>query len=204
MDAPTPLRERKRQETRRALGEAARELALQHGVDGFTIDDIARRAATSPRTVFNYFDSKEAAIIGVDDDVIRELGERLLSRPARENPLTALRKALYDDDEDVAMVAQRWISRLYLVRRFPSLLPRHLAAVQAVEDGLVVALSARLQRDPAVDPYPTVVVSAWIGTFRSTMAWWWNNGQQGSLAAHLDAAFDLLRTGLTQPRAVRS
>jgi AcrR family transcriptional regulator len=178
-------------------------LALRDGVDGFTIDDIARAANTSPRTVFNYFDSKEAAIIGVDDDAIRDLGQRLLDRPSREGPLTALRNALIDGPEDLGSVAQRWVSRLELVERFPSLLPRHLAAVQAVEDALVIAMSERLHRDSRVDPYPTVAVATWIGAFRSTMTWWWKNGRQGLLADHVDVAFELVRTGLAQPRGAR-
>jgi AcrR family transcriptional regulator len=197
------LRERKRQETRRAIADAARELALRHGVDGFTIDDIAQAANTSPRTVFNYFESKEAAIIGVDDDAIRDLGQRLIDRPAREAPLTALRNALIVTGEDLDSVAQRWVSRLELVERFPSLLPRHLAAVQAVEDALVVAMSERLRRDVRVDPYPIVVVAASIGAYRSTMTWWWRNGRPGQLADHVDATFELVRTGLAQPRGGR-
>jgi len=106
-------------------------------------------------------------------------------------------------DEDLAAAAGRMIARLDLVQRFPSLVPRHLAAVQAVEDALVIAMSERLQRDPRRDPYPTVVVAAWLGAFRSTLSWWWNNGQNGSLTQHIDATFELVRTGLAQPRGGR-
>ena len=59
------LRERKRERTRRRLEEAAIGLALRDGLDKVTIDAISARADVSPRTFFNYFDSKEDAILGV-------------------------------------------------------------------------------------------------------------------------------------------
>jgi len=69
------LRERKRAQTRHRLEEAAVGLALRDGLDKVTIDAISERADVSPRTFFNYFDSKEDAILGVrppdvTDDVL--------------------------------------------------------------------------------------------------------------------------------------
>ncbi|WXF91171.1 TetR/AcrR family transcriptional regulator [Curtobacterium flaccumfaciens pv. flaccumfaciens] len=58
------LRDRKRIETRNRIAEAARSLALEQGVDGTTIEQIAARADVSPRTFFNYFESKEDAVLG--------------------------------------------------------------------------------------------------------------------------------------------
>ncbi|MEW1835957.1 TetR family transcriptional regulator [Microbacterium sp. NPDC079995] len=63
-DRPTEgLRERRRRETQRELSDAAIELFEQHGVSGTTVDDIAHRAGTSPRTFFRYFATKEAAVL---------------------------------------------------------------------------------------------------------------------------------------------
>ena len=58
------LRERKRIATRRAIQLAAVELASERGFDRVTIDEISHVANVSPRTFFNYFPSKESAIIG--------------------------------------------------------------------------------------------------------------------------------------------
>lgn len=58
------LRERKRRATRRAIQHAALELATERGFDRVTIDEISHAANVSPRTFFNYFPSKESAIIG--------------------------------------------------------------------------------------------------------------------------------------------
>jgi AcrR family transcriptional regulator len=58
------LRERKRLATRRAILKAAIEVVRDSGVDAATVDEISRVADVSPRTFFNYFSSKEEAILG--------------------------------------------------------------------------------------------------------------------------------------------
>ncbi|MDH6235845.1 TetR/AcrR family transcriptional regulator [Cryobacterium sp. CG_9.6] len=58
------LRERKRQETRRAIQVAVLRLVRQRGLDKVTVEDVSRMVNVSPRTFFNYFPSKSAAFIG--------------------------------------------------------------------------------------------------------------------------------------------
>lgn len=58
------LRERKRLATRRAIQRAALQVVRDRGLDGATVDEIARLADVSPRTFFNYFPTKEDAILG--------------------------------------------------------------------------------------------------------------------------------------------
>ncbi len=60
----SPLRERRRRQTEREIQIAALTLALEHGIDAVTTEMIARQAGISPRTFFNYFANKEAALIG--------------------------------------------------------------------------------------------------------------------------------------------
>lgn len=56
------LRNRKKIATRQALAEAAFNLAVERGVDGFVVEDIVRNAGYSRRTFANYFSCKEEAI----------------------------------------------------------------------------------------------------------------------------------------------
>lgn len=58
------LRERKRLATRRAIQHAVLTLAHERGFENVTVEDISRVANISPRTFFNYFPSKDAALIG--------------------------------------------------------------------------------------------------------------------------------------------
>lgn len=59
------LRERKRTDTFQALHDAAAELVLDRGLSSVTVDEIAERAGVSQRTFFNYFPTKDDAVIGV-------------------------------------------------------------------------------------------------------------------------------------------
>ncbi|MDR0345295.1 MAG: TetR/AcrR family transcriptional regulator, partial [Nocardiopsaceae bacterium] len=60
------LRERKKQATRRALHDAALQLALERGLEHLTVEEISATADVSARTFFNYFPGKEEAILGDD------------------------------------------------------------------------------------------------------------------------------------------
>ncbi len=58
------LRQRRRQETAREIQMATLELAVQHGLEHITTEQISDAAGISTRTFFNYFPNKEAAAIG--------------------------------------------------------------------------------------------------------------------------------------------
>ncbi|GAA2090307.1 TetR/AcrR family transcriptional regulator [Aeromicrobium tamlense] len=75
----SPLVAERQRQTWTAIHHAAATAALEHGPDAVTVAQIAATAGISPRTFFNYFESKEDAIVGV--------------RPARvtEETLQALR-----------------------------------------------------------------------------------------------------------------
>jgi AcrR family transcriptional regulator len=57
------LRERRRRQTSFDIHVAALHLARQRGVDKITVEEISIEAGVSPRTFFNYFPSKESAIV---------------------------------------------------------------------------------------------------------------------------------------------
>ncbi|RNF39612.1 TetR/AcrR family transcriptional regulator [Planococcus salinus] len=64
------LRDKKKLATRKALAEAAFELAVERGVDSFVVEDIVTKAGYSRRTFANYFSCKEEAIansLGLDE-----------------------------------------------------------------------------------------------------------------------------------------
>src|ERR1700731_2709264 len=77
------LRERKKLATRRSPRRAALDLVAERGFAHVTIEDIAEAADVSPRTFFNYFPSKEAALLGGSDP---DRADRLRDRVASELP----------------------------------------------------------------------------------------------------------------------
>lgn len=67
--APDGLRERKKRARKRELQQATVELALSKGFANVTVEDICERCEVSPRTFFNYFSSKEEAVIGHNESI---------------------------------------------------------------------------------------------------------------------------------------
>ncbi|MEY2422158.1 MAG: hypothetical protein QOI95_2225 [Acidimicrobiaceae bacterium] len=192
------LRERKKADTRVAISRAALRLAVEHGPDSITVDDIAAAADVSPRTVFNYFATKEEAILGFDPNRSLEVGQSVLERPARELPLTALRAAFVDIATGVPEVAEISRARVDLVRRHPQLHPSYVAGYAALENALVDAIARRTGLDAEGSLYPRLVVSTAIATFRVAL----DRAGPGksSLIAAIDEAFDALAGGLRPPR----
>src|SRR6476659_2289991 len=90
------LRERKKQLTRESIAEAALQLAAEKGLEHVTIEEIARVAFISPRTVSNYFSCKEEAVVAPGAEDILTIAEALADRPAAESPMESLRILLVD------------------------------------------------------------------------------------------------------------
>lgn len=60
-EAPKDKRGALKWHNRRAIVMAAGELADLHGIQGFSVDDLAKKAGVSRRTIFNHFASAEDA-----------------------------------------------------------------------------------------------------------------------------------------------
>ncbi|MET9227580.1 TetR/AcrR family transcriptional regulator [Lentzea sp. NPDC003310] len=171
----TGLRERKKAATREALGDAAWSLCVEHGLDRVTVDQIARAAGVSLRTFFNYFSSKEEAVVAGDTATALALVEEFAARPAGEPVLVALREALksiYPRYVDLDRLRQ-----LRQLRQHPALLPHVFAAYSAREQALTAAIAERCGADPRTDPYPAVMASTFLASMRAVVQWWLDTPQ---------------------------
>src|SRR5699024_11473825 len=79
-EASLGLRERKKRATRAALQFTALQLVADRGLDHVTVEDITEEVGVSPRTFFNYFATKEEALIGTDPDLLPALTAALRAR----------------------------------------------------------------------------------------------------------------------------
>lgn len=68
--AGTTTLERRRSRTRRLLLDAAFQLVAQGGLDGLTINGLARAVDYTPGALYRYFDSRDALIIELEREVI--------------------------------------------------------------------------------------------------------------------------------------
>lgn len=107
MQQPVSLRERKRTDTYQAIHDAAAELVLARGLHHVTVEQIAEHAGVSPRTFFNYFPTKEDAVIGVRTpelseehlDSFRDTAERDLLARVVELLADAMRSSFLPADD---------------------------------------------------------------------------------------------------------
>src|SRR3954471_15974601 len=64
------LRQRKKDATHQAIGDAAWALFAEKGYEETSINDIAERANVAPRTFFRYFPTKEAVVYPEFDQML--------------------------------------------------------------------------------------------------------------------------------------
>ena len=70
-------RERKKQEVRRKIFEAAFDLFREKGFEDTTVEEIAERADVGKGTVFNYFPRKTSFLAALTEDWMARLNEEL-------------------------------------------------------------------------------------------------------------------------------
>jgi AcrR family transcriptional regulator len=196
------LRERKKAETRRALSSAALRLAEAYGPDGMTVEAIAEAAGVSPRTFFNYFPSKEDAIMGVNPRDSSDLLADLVARPEGEPALDALRHVALAAAARLEAQADELWARHNLTLRYPALAVRRTARYSEVERSLAEEVARRTDLDVDRDAYPALVVAAALAAIRVAMTVWQERARPEPLAALIGATFDQLATGLPVPRPV--
>ncbi|MEQ1737016.1 MAG: helix-turn-helix domain-containing protein, partial [Rhodoglobus sp.] len=138
------LRERKRLATRRAILLAAITVVREKGLEAATVDEIARIADVSPRTFFNYFSSKEEAIVGdgpelpdqdAQDAFVKDRGPILpglaslfahvITPALQDQEVILLRRAITKENPEIG--GRRWASIHRFEGELTGLLARRLA-----------------------------------------------------------------------------
>ncbi len=179
------LRERKKRARRAALIDAAQRLVAERGLDAVTVEMISAEAGVSARTFFNYFESKDDAVLGVEDvglaeDVVRTFVDggptgRLLTDV---QVVVASILATAGDDHD------RVVQAMDLAQQEPRLLQRHMVWMGRHKSRLVELIEARRATTPfsASSELLTMLVLLML---RTAFSAWENSGYAGNPAAHL-------------------
>jgi AcrR family transcriptional regulator len=82
-------RERRRQETRVRIVDAAAELFAERGFDSVSVMEIAKRAGVVEKTVFNHFPVKEGLVFDADPPMRAALLDAVRRRPPGESVAAA-------------------------------------------------------------------------------------------------------------------
>ncbi|WIB27159.1 TetR/AcrR family transcriptional regulator [Curtobacterium sp. MCSS17_015] len=141
---PCTLRERKKQQTRQAIHDAALTRITEQGLDGVTVEQICADADVSPRTFFNYFSSKAHAAIGLDTvEVPDAVRDRFATADGR----------LIDDvcelvADTVPLSADRARAKELLVRR-PEMTSMVMRWMAESRQALIAVVTTRTDEDTA-------------------------------------------------------
>ncbi|KAA9161144.1 TetR family transcriptional regulator [Amycolatopsis acidicola] len=190
----TGLRERKKEATREALRHAAVTLYRKHGPGSVTVEDICAKAGVSPRTFFNYFETKDEAVLSLDVSPTA-LRQRIVERPADESPLTAVRSVFAQRFADVTKT-ETFRARTMLLREHPELMPRLAHTNKAFEEAVVCGIADRTGLPPG-DIYVRTTAAASFVANRVALTCWQPDSGPEELVALLHQAMDVLERGLT-------
>jgi len=194
-DESCGLRERKKRETRRAINLAALELVEEKGFAAVTTEEIAARAGVSARTFFNYFPSKEAAVIGTTAEELESYAEQLEEVVDGETPLESLRRILAGMLAPASVDRELRAKRRRILLGEPSLAPALVGNNIRIENALTAALERRLGLAPGESLKPRVTVAVAIAAVRACIEHQ-QAGGGGRLERNIDAAFDLIGAGI--------
>lgn len=201
-EEPLGLRELKKQMTREAIAAAALKLTLDKGLSDVTIDEIAREAFVSPRTVSNYFPSKEEAVLAAGSVGAEQILDECDGSRSDEPPLKVLCEQLSEYARENPDHLRRASQLAQLEEENPSLRPYRIT--QQVE--LVQLLSERIavhtNTDTTTDLYPSLAASGAVSAMVTSLALWARNDLPDErLPTMIEDAFSILIDGYPHPPA---
>ncbi|RBY85278.1 TetR/AcrR family transcriptional regulator [Blastococcus sp. TF02A-26] len=203
-DAGTGRRERKKTATRAAIRDAAMRLALRDGVERVTLEQIAAEADIALRTFFNYFSSKEEAVVAGAAGDFRAFVAGFRDRPGSESVLRALHEAALVVLDQAMADDRDHLAALVVIRGERSLVPQLLAALAAQETVLAEAIADRV--GPGQDEgYPRLCAAAALAALRVTLDRWLESAGAGAvpsldgLRGELERTLGALAAGLDRP-----
>jgi AcrR family transcriptional regulator len=197
MTTPEPgLRERKRIATRRAIQRAALQVVRDRGLDGATVDEISRIADVSPRTFFNYFPSKEDAILG-EIPTLEGNPETVWFIADRGPILRALARVIVHGSTLLTSDAELIVERRALGKLYPELTVRRMATVHRFEEELTDLVAVRLAAEHPKMAAAEVVSQARLAALtafafirHAWFSWIEHPDSSPSFSEHLERAFE--------------
>ncbi len=147
-EVPLTQRERNRVETWNAIHDAAASMALEDGPACVTIEAVVSRAGVSKRTFFNYFPTKEDAILGTRaPSVPEELLEKF--RTSDADLLTRIVRILAGVMSTSLGRGHAYQVRRDIITRYPELKGRMMQHINAAEKLVDEILHERMDSDAA-------------------------------------------------------
>lgn len=192
------LRERKKQETRAALSQAAWSLMLEQGLKAVSPERVAEIVGVSGRTFRNYFFSVEEAIVEATMRHAESMADAVRSRPPAEPVWDVLAAVLPDIVATMVSSRDDVATLLRAGRENPSILAAHLASMDRSSWQLTQAVAERMGTDPQRDLTTRLLAAAAGMTVRISLEVWSASDGSTDLSDVVRAALAQLRDGIPQ------
>ncbi|MBC7275416.1 TetR/AcrR family transcriptional regulator [Nocardioides sp.] len=190
---PPNARARQKRERRLALIEAAQRLVGERGLDDVTVEEISSAAGLSPRTFFNYFDSKDDAVLGIQEiELDAEVRAQFVAGGPSGRLMTDLETLVAGFLTNADPNIEQGERAMRLMVSEPRLVQRHIAWHQRVIGELEELLGERRKARPSPVDDDTIGMVAGLLMRASALAWA-RSGYEGDAVAHLPEAVAQLR-----------
>jgi AcrR family transcriptional regulator len=191
------LRDKHKEQTRRALRGAALKLFAVRGYDATTTEEIAEKAGVATRTLFRYFPTKEHVLYHGEQDWINDFVDKYLAQPATLSDLEAMRVTLVSLTPHVAKSRQSMLLYKRALESSPTLRGREHVHQEEIVAIMAQAVATR-RGTRRVDEGCRLFACVSLLTYRRAQDLWLAGPANGSLGRVITKEFKLLYTQVSR------
>lgn len=199
-DQQKNLRDLKKIKTANKLADAAFELTLEQGLDGFVVKDLVERAGYSRRTFANYYSCKEEAVVAVvfNYEGAPTVEELIAGMSKNDTPIDILYRLMkMQFTTDLLKKLHQLVS---ISKKYPTLEPYILSVFQHFQEEATNVVRT-LSKGRYPDEYPYLLAGAVYGAVlplvEGNLDILFSNQSRGEMTfeQYLDTTFNYLRNG---------
>lgn len=183
-----PLRQRKKDKTRKAILENADRIFRKKGFDAATLDEIAEASDVHKQTVLRYFNSKEEIAFAKRLRLFEVFAENLKNR---EGGVLEYWRKYINDASTAAMNSGELEEWFKFVDSDTRLFAFQLRLNERYQAELAAALSEEAGCDPATDTFSLSVAALLVGGNSNVARMTVRNGDSDQLVANTLSVVDL-------------
>lgn len=202
------LRERKKDQTREALAQAAFTLFQDKGYEATTVAEIARAANVSRRTFFRYYSTKDALLFVEDSENLEHFRVLLGARETGDDDLAHIRRACLALAEGYMRDREQILTRARIIESSPVLgkqeRQQDMSWERAIAESLMSTRHAAHPNSPLWERRARMLAGAVFGAVRAAMAAWQENAGRGDLPRMIGEALDLFSSRSLEFEPVRT
>jgi TetR/AcrR family transcriptional regulator, cholesterol catabolism regulator len=196
---PLSLRERKKQENRARILDAAGDLFQAQGYEHTSMDQVAERANVSRATLFNYFTTKQRLLSALADEELRRLEQRVVTEAALDSAVTQIRETMRTFVRDTMPFFQ--VTRYVLLDALQHPAGEAASTIRLGDILGRMVRKAQAQGEIRADLDPSEIAHAIVGAYLAALFEWVARAQEQPPAseAMVENIVDMLFEGIAGP-----